>query len=119
MDKLKERALELALEGLSEHAVTQTLFSEFTEAHKKDVFAAVQYVLKGGSAPPTEATHNKRSTRKAMIMLKVNYKKADEEAVTECLTDLQHYCHAKGIDYLTCEERAQQHFIDESEAANG
>lgn len=119
---LQERALELALEGLSEFEIYETMKHEYS-AGRHVILNAAQYALQGvrdkealPESKPTldlDAAINKRAVRKTMIMLKVNYKEAGEDAVTDCLTNLQHYCMAKGIDYLACEERAQRHFTAE------
>jgi hypothetical protein len=130
-ERLKQRAFELALEGLTQREAMGRLGLENLNTPMVEIGQAVAYAYLGGPKPQSTIRHNvdkvdsvaqqsdtlstnKRKVRKAMIMLKVNYKRADEDAVTDCLTDLQHYCHAKGVDYLTCEARAQQHFMDET-----
>ncbi len=136
-EQLQKRAFELAIEGVSRTEAVSALVALYCSKREHDpaivdkIHAAIDYAYEGKSPPaePPEAdpdpvaqawkehaeiaAYNKRKVRKAMIMLKVNYKNADEDAVTDCLTDLQHYCNAKGIDYLTCEARAQHHFTAE------
>jgi len=118
---LQERALDMAIEGFGHEEITQRLVEQGHDSAQS--MAAAQYALQGvrdkdalPESKPTldlDAAINKRAVRKTMIMLKVNYKEAGEDAVTDCLTNLQHYCMAKGIDYLACEERAQRHFTAE------
>lgn len=38
-----------------------------------------------------------------------------EDAVTELLTDLQHFCAARGLDYRRCARMAAMHFDAERE----
>jgi hypothetical protein len=38
----------------------------------------------------------------------------DENAITDLLADLRHYCAAHGLDYDRCDRVATMHFQDES-----
>lgn len=123
--KLRERALDMAMEGRPQHEAIPQLFKDFPAATDSQVREAAGYAYYGivpqstpepivegvESAEQAGITaYNKRRVRKAMIMLKVNYKSADADAVTDCIADLMHYCHAKGIDYTDAEETGRMHF---------
>lgn len=115
---LMKRALDMALLGCDQAKAPAILQHEFTHLSHAQVQQAVRYAYQGEPMPnaphDTEKAeikaYNKRKARKAMIMLKVNYKNADHDAVTDCIADLLHHCHAKGIDYTEAEESGRMHF---------
>ena len=107
MEQLKQKALDLAIADVAYKTAEVTLHQLFP-GEPLAVKAALQYAYHGepyaldqlgiaADAPDTEAkaikAYNKRKARKAMIMLKVNYKNADHDAVTDCIADLLHHCH--------------------------
>lgn len=122
MDKLRNRALDVAMEGRTHAEAMAQLCKDFADddtVGAAEIRDALDYAFTGGESglgqTPADkvkvANYCKRKARKARVMLAVNYDKNDiGTSVYDALADIMHLCEREGIDFEEALESGVMHF---------